>query len=166
MEPQATILWIEDAAYTDYVSLLTWVLVDGRFAIDVAPNTSVALNKLAARRYEVVILDLHLPPGKDRFWIDRYQRIASEGRVPLLGLELLEEALSRGAHEPALSWLSPERICILSIESPGWIQQRIRKAGVSRYRDKDLFLPESVLVAIAEDVLGEQAVQVAERVTS
>jgi CheY-like chemotaxis protein len=161
-----TILWIEDAAYTDYASLLTWVLVDGRFAIDVASDASVALNKLATRRYEVVILDLHLPPGQDRFWADRYQRIAAEGRVPLLGLELLEEALSRAASEPALSWLSPERICVLSIESPGWIQQRIREAGVSRYREKDLFLPEGVLVEIAADMLGEQGVLAAEPVIS
>lgn len=166
MDSKRSILWVEDAAYSDYAPLLTWVLVDGRFRIDVAQDASEAVMRARSTRYDVIILDLHLPPGRNLEWTARYQGSARARRIPLLGLELIEELLSCSVADQALRWVSPDRMGILSIEPPAPFRLSLNRLRIGCYRQKSLFLSESTLVEMAEELISTNGCQSATKITS
>ncbi len=89
MKPKKYILWIEDDAAFNLQRLAVPVVMDLNFDLTLAVTISEAIHFLQRQKFDAVIIDLRMPPGRDRDWIKLYQQLASSGHPPRLGLHLL-----------------------------------------------------------------------------
>ena len=63
MKPRA--LWIEDSARLELANLCGPVFFRGTCQLNVAEDVTTAVDMLHANPYDVVIVDVRLPPGSD-----------------------------------------------------------------------------------------------------
>ncbi|NPA06229.1 MAG: hypothetical protein GXO54_02360 [Chloroflexi bacterium] len=99
LQPPVRVLWMEDKAGHELAMVASAVYLDGRFALDFATDASEALHLLALTDqerypYQILVVDLDLPPGEQQDLIEVYQEVHHQGRTPMLGLYLLEYLLA------------------------------------------------------------------------
>lgn len=154
------VLWIEDNADNDLYHLTSPVYIDGRFQLDIATNASEAYFYLNKRGYDVIVVDIRIPPGKDPMWRkmhDHLNRI-QHSNSNRLGLELLRCIFKDGqAEKPPLKVdqnLAPERYGVFTVERHEELESEFEalNLGCLKYRRKNAMMPHTALLDFITEI--------------
>lgn len=167
MPAKKRILWVEDSARFDYISLLGPVFASHRYDLTLAENVSTAAEYLRRREFDAMIVDIRLPPGGHAYWRHIYRDARSDKTNAKLGLALLGWLLAgdgagragkNGSNAPERpTWaVAPERIAVFSVESKREIGAQLEHLGVTLLREKQPGLPDTVLLDILDQLLPVQ----------
>ena len=152
------VLWIEDNADNDLYHLTSPVYIDGRYQLDIATNASEAFFYLNQRGYDVIVVDIHIPPGKDPKWRKKYEQLTQfkKANSSRLGLELLRCIFENG-DGPALRVdqnLSPERYGVFTVERHEELESEFRALNLEqlKYRRKNAMMPHTALLDFITEI--------------
>jgi hypothetical protein len=160
MKQKVKILWVEDQARHDMVQLIGPVLMDDRYDINVAEDTSEGIEQLLKSTFEVIIVDIRLYPGTDKKWIRLYEKLGKEKKSARLGCHFLytilgnpEAEIKLGPERP--TWIKPSLIGVLTVESHREINGDLEKLGIKVYQEKRADTPEGTLLELIEKVIKQ-----------
>ncbi|GJM34806.1 MAG: hypothetical protein DHS20C18_38070 [Saprospiraceae bacterium] len=156
------VLWVEDNADDDLYNLTSPVYIDGRFQLDIAINASEAYFYLNKRVYDVVIVDIRIPPGRDPIWRKKHEILLETDDVNSnrLGLELLRCIFDNNQQQPTLRIdqnLSSRRYGVFTVEKRDELEPFFRKFNLEdlKYRHKNAMMPHTALLDFIEEVSEE-----------
>jgi CheY-like chemotaxis protein len=159
MNNKKKILWIEDGARIDLPRMAVPVYMDGSYDLVVAEDVSTAIYQLQRIKFNAVILDIRLPPGDNRNWIKLFNKAGGDKIAARLGLKLLSTILSSPKAEIQLekhiSWITPERIGILTVEGLSELEEDLDELNINVFYQKQANMPETILLNLIEQVLEQ-----------
>jgi DNA-binding NarL/FixJ family response regulator len=147
------LLWIEDAAEVQLVELVGPIYRSGLYDLRIETTAAGGQAALQREKFDVVIVDIRLPPGEERSWVELSE---DPKRGPArLGLELLKRLLSGdqedGSRRPA--WLSPDHIAVFTVESDWELADDMKRLGIKVFQQKTVQVSRRVLLDLAQKVL-------------
>lgn len=178
-------LWIEDSARFELPEQMAPVYYSGKFIFHLAENVVDGINHLRSaesggKPYDVVIVDIRLPPGEDKVWYDLYKRTIHSQVESQLGLILLywlfendltgklvdfrrpgnqragkdiEERLSKLRENGAYPpHVDKKTVAVYSVESPLLICPHLEHLGIKVYAQKSIDTPDDILLKLARAV--------------
>ncbi len=179
-------LWIEDSARFELPEQMAPVYYSGKFIFHLAENVVDGINHLRSaerdgKPYDVIIVDIRLPPGEDKVWYDLYKRTIHSQVESQLGLILLywlfEKDLKgnladfRRAGNPRagkdieerlkeLEGIAPphvdkKTVAVYSVESPLLICPHLEHLSIEVYAQKAIDTPDDILLKLASAVQEE-----------
>ena len=107
MRPKA--LWIEDSARLELASLTGPVFFNATCHLTLAEDVTSGVERMLAEPFDVVVVDIRLPPGRDEQWAAHYRETGSSKVSAQLGLKLLRWLLGAEASihtSPPPAWRS------------------------------------------------------------
>ncbi len=148
------VLWIEDSAKFELSNLMGPALFGGRYDFHLADDVTTAVDFLLVKAFDVILVDIRLPPGIDPFWNDLYQK-AGLGKVhDQLGIKFLHWLLAvenSYKHQPP-AWVDPTRIGVFTVESLKEIEKKLLELGITHSIQKTAGLPDTTLVDMIEEI--------------
>lgn len=155
----AKVLWIEDNADNDLYHLTSPVYIDGQFHLDIASNASEGFFYLNQRGYDVIIVDIRIPPGKDPVWSAKFEKLrkSNNANSSRLGLELLRCIFDEKEQQPTLKItqnLSPDRYGVFTVERLDELKADLQKLNLTaiKYRRKNAIMPHTALLDFIKEV--------------
>ncbi len=148
-------MWIEDAAETDMYHLVTPIYVSGDYDLDIAANVSEAIFYLKSEAYDVIIVDIRIPPGLDPEWRKRYQELEPQN-ADRLGFELLKELFHKDSIRKDLPPPNQrqERYGVFTIERQNELHPPFLKdLKIKHYQQKTATMPHTALIDFIQDIL-------------
>lgn len=149
------VLWIEDAALEELRHLAAVVYADLQFDLQIATDASEAFERLRRAEFDAVVVDVRIPPGTGTFWSELFGKAGNTKESAQLGIEVIRTALQEPEHRHEFAWLTADRIGILSVEEPENVREAIADLGVRVVRQKNAQLPESGLLDMVREILGQ-----------
>lgn len=156
------VLWIEDGAYGDLPEVIGPVVVDGGYDLDIALDATEGVEQILANEYDCVIVDIRLPPGTDKKWIDIYNHPDKYKDAERLGLLVLrslltpEKSVVPVANIPA--WVHNEkakRFGVLTVENQNEVETDLEELNVSVYRQKNRRPSVNTLLELVQEVMKQ-----------
>lgn len=156
------ILWIEDEALYQLNALMGPVLYNYRtHHIELATTASDAQRLLCQGEYDVIIVDMRIPPGEHPAWKNIYRSQGNDKNKARLGAYLIEWMVGHTTSDqdlPALPHPIPAHcIAIFTAEESKAVQDLLN-LGVALYQPKDSNYPDDILIRITERVLQSKSV--------
>lgn len=164
VQAKKRVLWVEDSARFELANVLGPIFASHRYDLTLAENASTAAEYLRRRQFDAIIVDIRLPPGPHRYWRTIYKEAGSDRTNAKLGLALLAWLLSQGGMSLASDSLVPRRpawpipaaqIGVFSVENRGEIGGDLEALGVNVQHEKRPGLPDTILLDIVTEILGE-----------
>jgi hypothetical protein len=159
MKTKKRILWIEDGARHELVRLSAPVSMSDGFDLEIAESASDGVRKLLRDEFQVLIVDIRLPPGDDARWIQLYNECGRDPISARLGGHILHSVLASPTARVPLSlppaWLTAQRIAILSVESKLELAAELAPLRIAVYEQKRAGLPNTTLLDVAARVLRQ-----------
>ncbi|MCL4531340.1 MAG: hypothetical protein M1282_18290 [Chloroflexi bacterium] len=157
MKPK--VLWVEDSARFELSNLTGPVYFSGKYDFQQAENVTTAINFLKTKEFDVLIVDIRLPPGVDKYWLDLYQNIRTDGGGEKLGLKFLYWLFSRDGEYPGTppSWIHPSSVGIFTVETYSEISVQLTDLGVTVFKQKIAGLPDTTLLEMIEDIIANKS---------
>jgi CheY-like chemotaxis protein len=155
------VLWIEDGAYGDLPDLIGPVVVEGSYDLDIALDATEGVRKILRTEYDCVIVDIRLPPGEDRRWIDIYNHPRKNKDAARLGLLVLRSLLKPEKSglklEGIKEWVVASRFGVLTVENQGEVENDLKELdiGINVYRQKNRRPSVNTLLELIEAVRGQ-----------
>lgn len=152
------VLWIEDNADNDLYHLTSPVYIEGIYQLDIATSASEAYFYLNKRAYDVVIIDIRIPPGKDPRWMEKYEslRTTKDANSNRLGLELLRTIFDTngGSTLKIAQNLASERYGVFTVERLEELQPDLEALNLNRlkYKRKNAMMPHTALLDFIAEV--------------
>jgi CheY-like chemotaxis protein len=149
------VLWIDDGAVADLVELTGPVYSSGRYALEIALTISEAVAEIQRREFDVVIVDIRLPPGELREWVQLYQDRGQSRSSAQLGLDFLTSCFGANPKielNPRPKWLRSEKFGVFTVEEEEVAGAQVRALGIRVYRQKNVDPPRRTLVQLIEDI--------------
>ncbi len=181
-------LWIEDGKRFELVEQMAPAYYSGEYILHLAEDVVDGINHLRSaesggKPYDVVIVDIRLPPGEDKVWYDLYKRTIHSQVESQLGLILLywlfekdlkgnladfrrpgnpragkdiEERLTELKH----SGVTPpnvekKTVAVYTVEHPPLVCPHLNYLGIEVYAQKTIDTPDDILLKLARAVEGE-----------
>ena len=157
-ERKPSVLWVEDSARLELRNLVGPIYGGGNYDFQLAEDITSATTYVRQKKYDVLILDVRLPPGVDTYWRKFYQfDLSSEGGG--LGLRFLHWLMG---HDPFCPYAPPDGfdgvgIAIFSIESPDTVKAILKKMKLGNkviYKQKVAGLPDTVLLELIKEAIS------------
>jgi len=152
------VLWIEDNADNDLYHLTSPVYIEGRYQLDIATSASEAFFYLNKRAYDIVIIDIRIPPGKDPNWKKKYEllRTAKNANSSRLGLELLKTIFDAngGSTLKIEQNLVSDRYGVFTVERLEELQPDLQALNLEqlKYKRKNAMMPHTALLDFISEV--------------
>lgn len=153
------VLWVEDNADNDLYHLTSPVYIDGMFQLDIATNASEAVYYLNKRGYDVIIVDIRIPPGKDPSWQTRHDVLMKNKHANSnrLGLELLRSIFDDAEAQPSLQVqenMDRGRYGVFTVERHEELEPDLLRLNLTRlkYRRKNAMMPHTALLDFIREV--------------
>jgi CheY-like chemotaxis protein len=160
MAKKRRVLWVEDAARYDLVNIAAPVYMDGKYDLVIAEDASSGVSFLLEDFFDVIIVDIRIPPGSNKEWIALHKQSGFEKMSARLGLEFLYAILRHpnarinlGNNCPA--WITPDMIGVLTVESQLELDEHLKCLQITAYNQKRAEMPEEVLLKLIERVLAQ-----------
>ncbi len=153
-------LWIEDGARSELSHLSGPVLYDGRIELVLSEDLTTAVEYIREEEFDVVIVDVRLPPGDDPHWKGLHRRAGKDKVHAELGLQLLRWMLAPHTSQdlaPPPDWVHPKRVAVFSVESKLEILSSLEELGVEVIQQKRADLPDTILRELIERILESRA---------
>jgi CheY-like chemotaxis protein len=156
MKPR--VLWIEDSARLELTNLTGPIYFAGKYDFNMAEDVTTAVSLLQSEEFDVVIVDIRLPPGIDPQWSKLYRRMGADKIQAQLGLQLLRWMLSGDpsiyASQPP-QWIKPDQIGVFTVESPLEIRNDLEHLNVTTFQQKVAGLPDTILLDLIDRLLAQ-----------
>ncbi len=146
------ILWVEDSARFELANLLGPIYACNKYELMLAEDATAAQRYLDSVSFDAVIMDIRIPPGRDRQWAKKYERAGSDKASAQLGLAILFW-LFQGNGKPRPDWVRPEKFAVFSVEEKYEIGPSLRELGIFVFEEKRPGLRDTVLLELIEKVL-------------
>ncbi|MCB9265864.1 MAG: hypothetical protein H6558_12625 [Lewinellaceae bacterium] len=153
------VLWIEDDADSDLYHLASPVYIEGNYHLDIASNASEAFFYLNERQYDIIIVDIRIPPGKNPEWLSRYEELQrqSNANSSRLGLELLKKIFGENGSKPALKVtqnLAAARYGVFTVERFEELRSDLSELNLMglKYKRKNAMMPHTALLEFIREV--------------
>ena len=157
MRPKA--LWIEDSAQLELANLTGPVFFNRNCHLTLAEDVTTAVNLMAADRFDAIVVDIRLPPGRDGRWGDQYRRSGSDKVSAQLGLKLLRWLLGGDRtimpDEPP-DWVAPHCFGVFTVESRSEIQSHLDPLGVDVFQEKNAAISDTTLDELIGKLLAQR----------
>ena len=156
MKPRA--LWVEDSARLELANLCGPVFFRGACDLTLAEDVTTAVNLLLSERFDVLIVDVRLPPGSDIVWRDHYRRTGSDKVNAQLGIKMLTWLLAGDLDvypEPPPEWVSPARVGVFTVETRHEIRPYLDELGIVVSQEKNADLPDTILEELIARLLEQ-----------
>ncbi|MGH9838237.1 MAG: hypothetical protein ACREEM_05585 [Blastocatellia bacterium] len=157
MKKKRKVLWIEDGARADFHHMLGPVYVGGEYDLVVALDATLAITHLKRTQFDIVIVDIRIPPGEDAEWRELQQKGDHNNANARLGLDLLYSLLAPEAARIKLAWrpdwLTPEKFAVFTVESRIEVQSHLDRIQVRVFRRKETEMGNRVLLDVIEEVI-------------
>lgn len=159
MAPKYRVLWVEDGARYDLVNMAAPVYMDGHFDLVIAEDASSGIVYLLKETFDVIIVDIRLPPGNNRDWIILHQKSGAEKVSARLGLEFLYTILGNQNAKISLGdsrpeWITPTKIGVLTVESQLELDDHLKNLQITVYYHKRAEMPEEILLTLIKSVIA------------
>jgi hypothetical protein len=160
MTQKRRVLWVEDGARYDLVNLAAPVYMDGNYDLVIAEDASSGINYLLKDMFDVIIVDIRIPPGVDKEWINLHKKSGSDKISARLGLDFLYTVLGHQnatimLRERQPAWIKPTMIGVLTVESQIELDEDLKRLQITVYHQKRAETPEEILLNLIEDVLAQ-----------
>lgn len=154
------VLWIEDSARLELRNLTGPLYISGDYDLNLAEDATTAVRYLSGKKYDVVILDMRLPPGIDEYWVDVYHKRGEDKAQARLGMELAEWLLNGRVDFPSSPprWIKPYHIAVFTVENDPALHERLKKLKISIYEHKTAGLPDTILLDLIQKVIFQKPV--------
>ena len=135
-----SVLWIEDQAYHELGALRTPVIMSSLYHLTIAVDGASAIENLRTNKFEIIIVDMRIPPGDDPIFTDIYYKNSDSKRHKEIGLLLLKRIFEKEDLN-FLSDLLPyaydsSRYGVLSIDNENEISDELKALGIKNYAHK------------------------------
>ena len=169
MQEKNRVLWVEDSARFELPSLLGPIYASRRYDLTLAENATTAAEYLRRRRFDVIVVDIRIPPGGHQYWRRVYKDAGDDRTNAKLGLALLGWVLGSARtsdrdrkkkleQPPRPTWqVLPSHIGVFSVESRIEVGPFLDDLGVRVMHEKRPGLPDTILLDIVAQVLGQGA---------
>jgi CheY-like chemotaxis protein len=158
MKPR--VLWIEDSARLELTNLTGPIYFAGKYDFNMAEDVTTAVSLLQSEEFDVVIVDIRLPPGIDPQWSKLYRRMGADKIQAQLGLQLLRWMLSGDrsiyASQPP-NWIKPIQVGVFTVESPLEIREDLEHLKVKTFQQKVAGLPDTILLDLIDRLLEQSS---------
>lgn len=165
------VLWIEDGAFVEVSKLTGPLYTSGKYNLVIALNASDGIKAIKKNEFDVVIVDIRIPPGSDPAWKGVVARSRTDKIQTRLGLNLLYSLLKPDLVKEKITltgipeWVSmhPERFGVLTVEDERDIVEDLEKLGLPEesFTRKKSKMPVTALLDLIERI-----VQLKEKSTS
>lgn len=159
MIPKKYILWIEDDAAYNLQRLAIPIVMHRDYDLTLAVTISEAIHFLQRQTYDAIIVDLRMPPGRERHWIKLDQRLAHAGEPPRLGLHLLLNLFDRPQTNGKIDLHdvrkhSIQKFGILSIDPMTAVQNQLQDINFdeNHYKQKTAGMDSSILLQLVRTI--------------
>ncbi|MCB8950761.1 MAG: hypothetical protein H6650_01980 [Ardenticatenales bacterium] len=159
------VLWIEDDAAYNLQRLAIPVVMHRDYDLTLAVTISEAIHFLQRQTYEVIVVDLRMPPGKEHSWIDLDQKLARSGQPPRLGLHLLLNLFKQPQRGYEIDLPSNilyhniHRFGILSVDPARAVCDELERINFepegSCYKQKTAGMPSNTLLELIQNIHRE-----------
>jgi hypothetical protein len=161
-----SILWVEDEALVELQYLYAPLVVAG-YDLHLAGDASRALDELKKKEFQVVIVDIRIPPGGDQRWQKLYYRYHADPAAARLGIHLLKALLMpheetteiRLGSEEVPAWIEPGRCAVFSVEVGASTKDDLAQLQLKHAYAKGPNLDEGALLNLVHEVLAERESQ-------
>jgi CheY-like chemotaxis protein len=157
------ILWVEDGARFDLPHLAAPVFMDGNYDLCIVENVADCIAYVQTQAFDVIVLDIRIPPGDDQQWISLYKKAGTDKVSARLGLKLLYSLIGSNEAEINLnnrpSWIAPDKIGIFTVESKSELDEHLQKLGIHVYQQKKADVAETVLIDLIKHVIQHNETQ-------
>lgn len=147
------ILWIEDGAFAEMSLMAAAVYVDGRYDFTIATNATEGIRQIMDNQFAAVIVDIRLPPGNDRNWIEIFN--SRRGIASRLGLVILQSLLKSEKSSIKLQtpeWIRPEIFGVFTVESFRELEAELNDLKITTFRQKDELLSKNALLELIREL--------------
>ncbi len=143
------VLWIEDSARFELRNLAGPVYISSKYRLQHADDVTSAIAYVQSNVYEVLIVDIRLPPGSDSHW----RRM--NGGSEKLGIKLLSWLLAPDDSVPYKppAWVDPRRVGVFTVESRSEIATDLDKLQVKEFCQKRAGLADTALRDMIDRIL-------------
>ncbi|MCO6491578.1 MAG: hypothetical protein J5I98_24390 [Phaeodactylibacter sp.] len=153
------VLWIEDDADSDLYHLASPVYIEGNYHLDIASNASEAFFYLNERRYDIIIVDIRIPPGRNPEWLSRYEELQRKNNAnsSRLGLELLRRIFGENGNKPSLRVaqnLAAARYGVFTVERLEELKADLTELNLTglKYKRKNAMMPHTALLEFIREI--------------
>lgn len=157
MKPR--VLWVEDSARFELNNLTGPIYFYGNYDFQQVEDVTTAVNFLMAKPFDVLIVDVRLPPGTDPYWREQYQNVTTDGGGEKLGIKFLYWMLSQNGSYRQIppNWISPDLIGVFTVENYQEIHDILDELGIKVYKHKSAGLSDTTLLELIEEILRKKA---------
>jgi len=154
MKPR--VLWIEDSARFELNNLTGPIYFYGNYDFQQVEDVTTAVNFLKAKSFDVLIVDIRLPPGTDPYWKELYQNVTIDGSGEKLGIKFLYWLLSQDGNyqQNPPEWVTPDLIGVFTVENYQEIHGTLDTLGIKVYKHKSAGLSDTTLLELIEEILA------------
>lgn len=157
MKKKRKVLWIEDGARTDFQNMLGPVYVGGEYELVVALDATSGIAHLRKKEFDVVIVDLRIPPGENPKWRELYHKGHNDNANARLGMDilfgLLAPAEARIKLDYVARWVTPIRFAVFTVESLTQVKTELDQLGIQTRHQKTTEMTNRKLLEIIEEVI-------------
>ncbi len=153
------VLWVEDSARFELANFMGPIYASRKYELTLAEDATAATRYLHTIKFDAIIMDIRIPPGRDRHWSALYQRAGSDKTTAQLGLVLLTWLLrhdyfnSNGLLKPIP--VKPSQVGVFSVEGELEIGRQVKDLGISVFLEKRPGLRDTTLRELIDTVLGQ-----------
>jgi len=151
------VLWVEDSARLELRNLTGPIYISGEYDMNLAEDATSAVRYLQKKVYDVVILDMRLPPGIDDYWIQVYRERGEDKADARLGLELANWLFDGKSKilTPPPEWIKPYHVGVFTVENDLPLHSRLEYLKISVYQHKVAGLSDTILIDIISRIRGQ-----------
>jgi CheY-like chemotaxis protein len=161
MLKRTPVLWIEDSARYELSELAGPVQASRQYLLGLAEDATTALSHLTSSQFEVVIVDIRLPPGNHKVWSSLYQKAGNDKIRAGLGIHLLRWMLDPNSAErkamselpPPPAWIRPEQIAVFTADNLNAVRDLLKPVEVKVMQQKSTAGKDTVLLDLIKQVM-------------
>jgi hypothetical protein len=161
MVARTKVLWIEDSARYELSELTGPVYASRKYVLNLAEDATTATYHLLNSQFDVLIVDMRIPPGDNPVWQKIYQKGGKDKDTAQLGLKLLRWLLDgKNGELDSLGkppdWVSAKSVAVFTVEGQDQIRSTLDELEVTNYVQKRATRRDTALLDLIESVMVDK----------
>ncbi len=159
MQSRIRVLWIEDSARYELSELTGPVYASRKYVLNLAEDATTAMYHLQNAQFDVLIVDMRIPPGDNQVWQKIYEKGGKDKDTAQLGLKLLRWLLA-GESDNDLDmlgkppeWVSACTVGVFTVEGREQLRRTLEELKVTSYEQKRATRRDTALLDLIERVI-------------
>ncbi len=161
MVARTKVLWIEDSARYELSELTGPVYASRKYVLNLAEDATTATYHLLNSEFDVLIVDMRIPPGDNPVWQKIYQKGGKDKDTAQLGLKLLRWLLDgKNGELDSLGkppgWVNAKSVAVFTVEGKDQIKTTLDELEVTNYVQKRATRRDTALLDLIESVMVDK----------